>query len=300
MFGFQPAGARTHIHSSDARCIVDINIGAGKGICRVDEHRPILIAQLANAQALRIDIGFGAEHTLHQLLLAHFQAEERYCFRCAANLFSGTDRHILHHIERKSSFTHRRAGRQNDKITAMQTGGQVIQILKACRQTGKTIFIAHQRFDALERIKHDLIDRREISRFFPVGDFQYLTFGTVDDIFHIITGLIAHGSDLRRYGNQLPQDRFFLDDAGMIRYVGRRRHGIGQRGNISDAAHILQLTVALQDLRYRDHIHSFVFIIKLQHSVENNAVRLTVKISIPQDLHDLGDSLFFDQHRAQH
>ena len=300
MFGFQPAGARPHIHGSDTCCIVDIDISTGKRICRIDEHRPIFITQLADTQPLRINVGFGAEHTLYKLLLAHFQAEKSNCFRSSANLFGSSDRHILYHIERKSSFTHGRTGRKDDKITAMQAGGQIIKIFKACRQSGKTILIAHQRFDTLKRIKNDLIDRRKISCLLPVGNLQNLAFSTVDDVFHIIISLITHRSDLRRYGNQLTQNRFFFDNTRMIGYVGRSRHSISQRSDISDTAHILQLVVTLQNLRHRDHIHSFVLIVKLQHSVKNDAVRLTVKISIPQDLHDLGDSLFLDQHRAQH
>ena len=72
----RPAGARPHIHGSDTCCIVDIDISTGKRICRIDEHRPIFITQLADTQPLRINVGFGAEHTLYKLLLSLIHISE--------------------------------------------------------------------------------------------------------------------------------------------------------------------------------------------------------------------------------
>ena len=78
--------------------------------------RPVLVMHLAYAQALAIDAGFGTQHTVYQLLLAHFQAEKGYATRLAADNLMRTQRHILHNVQRQRSFTHGRTRCQNNKI----------------------------------------------------------------------------------------------------------------------------------------------------------------------------------------
>ena len=78
--------------------------------------RPVLVMHLAYAQALAVDACFGAQHTVNQLLLAHFQAEEGYAARLAADNLVRTQCHILHNVQRQRSFTHGRTRCQNNKI----------------------------------------------------------------------------------------------------------------------------------------------------------------------------------------
>ena len=78
--------------------------------------RPVLVMHLANAQTLAVDARFGAQHTVNQLLLAHFQAKEGYTARFTANNLVRTQRYVLHNVQRQRSFTHGRTRRQNNKI----------------------------------------------------------------------------------------------------------------------------------------------------------------------------------------
>ena len=61
--------------------------------------RPIIFLHFANAQSLAINIGLCTEHTIDQLLLAHFQAEEGHTARVATHAFVRPQSHILHNIQ---------------------------------------------------------------------------------------------------------------------------------------------------------------------------------------------------------
>ena len=85
MLCLQAACTTAHIHRRNACCIININFGTAHRIAGVPQMRPVLVMHLAYAQALAVDACFGAQHTVNQLLLAHFQTEKSYAARFTAD-----------------------------------------------------------------------------------------------------------------------------------------------------------------------------------------------------------------------
>ena len=262
--------------------------------------RPVLVMHLAYAQTLAIDARFGAQHTVNQLLLAHFQTEERYTARFTADNLVRTQRYVLHNVQRQRSFTHGRTRCQNNKIGRMQTARQLIQIRKACRQTCKTALVLQQTFDTLHAVHQYVVNCCKIRLFLAVGNFQNAAFRCIQQRTDILIGLIAHGRNFGRNAHKLTQNRFFGNNIRMVFDVGRRQHHIRQTGDVGNAADVLQLIVTLEDFRNSNHIYCFIFIIKLQHRTKDNAMRFAVKIIRRQHFGRLGNSFFINQHRAKH
>ena len=91
MLCLQAARTAAHIHRRNARRIINIDFRTAHRIAGIPKVRPVLVMHLAYAQTLAIDARFGAQHTVNQLLLAHFKAEYKYVERvllvlCLASL----------------------------------------------------------------------------------------------------------------------------------------------------------------------------------------------------------------------
>ena len=131
MLCLQAAGTASHIHNGDACGIINIDFRLAHQIARAPQRIPVLVTHLAYAQTLTVNACLGAQHTVNQLLLAHFQAEEGHAARLAANLFMRTQSNVLHNVQRQRRFTHGRTRRQNNKVRRMQTARQLVEVGKA-------------------------------------------------------------------------------------------------------------------------------------------------------------------------
>ena len=131
MFCLQATCTAAHIHRRNARRIINIDFRTAHRIAGIPKVRPVLVMHLAYAQTLAVDACFGAQHTVNQLLLAHFQAEEGHAARHAANLLMRTQSNVLHNVQCQRRFTHGRTRRQNNKVRRMQAARQLVEVGKA-------------------------------------------------------------------------------------------------------------------------------------------------------------------------
>ena len=73
----QPAGLRADLeHRRHAR-VVDVDRRLRQRVARLDEPRPVLLRELAGAEALQLDVRLGAHEPLHDLDLRHLEREDR-------------------------------------------------------------------------------------------------------------------------------------------------------------------------------------------------------------------------------
>ena len=62
----------------NTRCIINNQFGSSNDSCTFNQTLPVQILQLSGTKLLRIDIGLQGKHTVYQLFLTHFQAENCY------------------------------------------------------------------------------------------------------------------------------------------------------------------------------------------------------------------------------
>ena len=79
----------------------------------------------AFAHLLQIDPRARAEETLHELLAAHVEAEDRHRQLAA-------DRHMLGDIHRQRGFAHARTRRDHHHFTAVQAVRHAVELVKSC------------------------------------------------------------------------------------------------------------------------------------------------------------------------
>ena len=81
----------------------------------------------------------------------------------------------------------------------MQATSQLIQIIKASRNTRQAALIIEQLFDILHAIHQHSTDGRKIGPLFAVGNLQNTAFRRIQQNANLIIGLVAHGCNLCRH-----------------------------------------------------------------------------------------------------
>ena len=111
---------------------------------------------------------------------------------------------------------------------------------------------------------------------------------------------VGVAQDVVAGGDELPQQRLFADDAGVMRAVGGMR--APRRKSRRDIAMppISSSSLPLDQLLAHDHrIDGAVLLVELDQDVEDDLViGLEERFAI-DDLHDLPDDVFVEHHRRQ-
>src|SRR5262249_36774200 len=121
---FKPAGLGAEVHHGQAGRVVDPHRGLGQLADHVGQVGVLLRLQPPFAELVGVDLPAAAEHTLGELLLAHFQAEHS-----ARQPVVGRD--VFHDVHGEGGFTHRRAGGDDDHFAVLQAVHHVVELKKA-------------------------------------------------------------------------------------------------------------------------------------------------------------------------
>ena len=153
-----------------------------------------------------------AEHALGQLLLAHFQREDR-----AGQPVVGGD--VLDDVHREGRFAHRRPGRDDDHFAVLQAVEHVVHLEEPGLQPALAAV-----FDHLENLMQHLLHRLHRAADFFLGDLENSFLGLVQHHVGLLVRGIGVAQDFVAGGDQLPQHRLFANDPGIV-------HAMRGRGN---------------------------------------------------------------------
>src|SRR5699024_1032121 len=100
----------------------------------------------------------------------------------------------------------------------------------AGRHAGGETAAGGDRIDLVERGLEQFLQRRVVLGGAAFGDLVYLGLGAVDDLVDLLAvgAVVAVLHDARAGLDQATQHRLVCDDLGVVRGVGRRRHGRDQ------------------------------------------------------------------------
>ena len=209
------------------------------------------------------------------------------------------NRRVRSNIQRKRRLPHRRTRRHENEIRRLKPRGQPVEINEAGSEAGERPLIRGMLFDLIEGGDQDLFHRHEISVVPPRCDAQYSLFRPIHDLLNWFRILISGSGDFRGGVDEVTELRLLPHDLGVKDDVRRRGNGVSERGNKSDAPRLFQLTSFFQPLGDRDHVDSFIRLVKRHNRLKNDAVRRPVKIITHQNFGGGADRVFFDKHSAQ-
>ena len=255
IFSLNATSYATHFQSGNTGSVVYDNFGINHSVAGIPNFCPVVLAKFAITQTLGINLRFCAKHTVEQLLLAHFQTEESNGIRFILtflNLFVGTERYVLHQVQRKSSFTHGRTSCQNYKVGRLETRSKFIQINKTSGKACNLTFVFCQLRQMIGSIKKHIAYSGVIGSCFVAGDFQNTFFCIIKLVFNFIATFVGFACDFSRNIDKFTQNRFFANNFSVIFYVSSSCNGICQRSNVRNPANTFQFIFFFQSINNSD------------------------------------------------
>ena len=146
---------------------------------------------------------------MHQLLAAHFQAEnaDREVF---------VDRHVLGDVHGERGLAHARPRCDHDHLRWMQAARHPVEFDKAGGDSGDSAFALVKFLDRLDRF-HDLILHGKHLTFEPVfADCEDLLFHFVEQIIHFVLLFVGAPHAFGRRRNDLAQNVFVANDLEIV------------------------------------------------------------------------------------
>ena len=290
---FQLAAAAAQLRNGNAGRIVNVDIRFGKVTHRLCQPHELIVRDIAGVHALHIHARIGAEHAPHKLLAGHFQAED-------ADRRPALERGILRDVERKGGFAHGRAACHDDKVAALQAGGEPVKVGKARGNAGKLALELHQVADVHIGIHRSRPDMHERILGFLHRDVEDAPLRVVQ---HVPDGAFAGlrvPHDVRAGADQLAHDAAILHDADIMRNVRGARHEQRKLRDVGHAAHGIELSLPLQRVDERDAVHRVAAVVKLEHGSVNILVGRQIEVLGLERLAGKLRCLMRDQHAAEH
>ena len=156
-------------------------------------------------------MGFHSKKSVNQLFFGHFQTEDCHCHIL-------TECHILSNIQNKSRLSHRRTSCNKHQIRSMHARRFIVQIHKACRDSGDRSLKLGSFLNVIDSIKHNLLDWHIFLTVSLLQNMEQFLFRLFQDhlctLFLKITGI---GNLFVRF-DQASKDRFLAYNLCIILY----------------------------------------------------------------------------------
>ncbi len=247
---------------------------------------------LRAAQALRVDPRFGREQARDEFLARHLERED-----CDRALLLA--RHGDRHRQRHRGLPHRRAGRQDDEVSGLETGRVLVDVAETRRHAGAVAVAVIEPVDLLERPLEELVNRDELAMALVAPDVVDDLLGAVDRAVDVLFVLEADLGDHRPGVDQPAQGRLLANDLGVVLGRGGGRHRLHQGAEIREAADSLEGVAVTKLFGDRDLVERLAAFVELKEPGVDRLVDVRVEIRRPHDLADGCHHLAVDEDRAE-
>ena len=268
-----------------------------EAIDRLRQSAPLVVRQAPRAQVRLVDAAERADHAQRQLRGAHFHREHHH----RQALLHGD---VLGDVERERGLAHRRPRREHDQVARLQPGGHLVEVVEAGADAGHVLSaVLGQLGHAVDQLDHQLVHRLEalLLRWPSLAVLEHTPFGFVEDLADRTPLWIEGvGGDLVAGLDQLAKHRTLAHDLGVAAQVGRARHALRQRVEVSDAAALLGLAVHLQLLEDRDHVSRLGGRHQLADRLVDQLVLEAVEVAVGQQVAGAVPGAVVQQQAAQH
>ena len=291
VLALQAPGFCPRLENGDPRGIVDVDRGLGQLAYLPRQAEPVVVAQAAGSKLVQIDPGLEAEQPLRDLLLGHFEAEDRHPF-------PGLDRGVAGHAQGQRRLADARTRREDDEIPRLQAGCQVVEIGKACVDPGDCGVAVVGPLDLLDGSVQDRLDAFEAARKPPFREGEDPLLRPVEELVHLGPALEGPVRNQRRGLDQGAAQSPVEDDVCVVNDVGRGGDLRRQGRQVDQAPHLLDLAPFLELLADGELVDSLAAIEEGDHGRKDPGVRVVVEAALVENLDGAPDRPLIDQHGA--
>ena len=201
---------RADLEHGDAGRVVDVERRVREHVDRARELRPVVVRELPRAQPALVDARDRAHQALGELELRHLEREQ-------GDRLAQLHRDVLGDVQREARLAHRRPGREDDQVRALQPGGDAVEIAEPRRDARDAARALARRElgDAHERVGEQLADRREVLAVAVAREVVDDLLRLVDEVLDLARPVVAELRDLAARPDQPAQRRVRAHDLGV-------------------------------------------------------------------------------------
>jgi hypothetical protein len=289
---FQPPCLRPDLHHGDRALVVDVDRRLREPVARGSEPRPVVGAELAGAQALRLHLGLAAHQALRHLGLRHLEREH-------GRRHLGADGEVRGHAEAEARLAHARAGGDDDQVSRLEAGGEPVEVAEAGGRPGDVRAGLVEGRDPLEAVLQQLLDVAELARHARLREVEDDLLCAVDEVVGLAGPLPAQLGDFAARPNQPAERRHLAHDARVVA-------GVGARGTSAASSWMrTRPPAASSSPRSSSSSTSVIastgspFRVQRQRRAVDDRVALAVEVARVQDFADRPDRAGGEHHRAE-
>src|SRR5216117_151749 len=277
MLGLHATRLCPHFENRQPGTVVDENRRFREPTRRSSETVPVRCDQLPSPHGQRVNLAFRGQHSLHQLLRGHLEAEEQH-------LAPQLDADVLGYRERERCLAHARTAGNEDKVRGLKTRRLLVKLGDARGNTGDALLSLIQMLDVLERVVENLLERNRTPLKTTLGKGKNLALGVVDQGLDVLFGLERFRDELSRRLNELTERPHVADDLRVGDEVGGDRRLLDQERERGGPPDELELLRAAELLAERDEVDGLTPVEQAQHRRVHHAVGLRIEIGGPEYL----------------
>src|SRR5713226_3717659 len=272
--------------------IVDVDGRLRQSARRIGETGPVARVEVTGAHLVRVHLGLGAEQPLHELLLGHLEAQHQHPL---VVLHPG----VLGDVQREGGLAHGGAPRDDDEVARLEARRHPVEIVEAGGEPGDVLLAVVELLDVLEGILQDGPHREGRPLHPPLGDLEDQPLRVVEQLVHVVPGLVALPDDVGGDADQVAQEGLLPDGGPVGEEVGRGGRLLHQAREGGGSPDLLQLRAPLQLLRDGEEVHRIVALEEREGGIEDLAVPFLVEVGRLEQLDGLGQALALQQDRPQ-
>ena len=254
---------------------------------------PFVGSQLSASELLAAQFADVNHEALHELLVAHFQAEHG-----ARNLV--IDSHSLYHGEHECRLTHRRTGSDDDEVAVLPSVSDAVEFVEASRKSAESSLLSLSLLYEFDDLADDGVDLCEVLLHVLLRDGEEHALGFLHKVCHVDGGVEGFRLHQTGEGDELSLQGLLGDDLGVVLDVGRAGHLRIDLHQIDFAASRLQVVGALQLLDDGHDVNGLLFCIERLNGLIDKLMPVVVEALRPQQLCHKAIGALLDHECAEH
>ncbi len=153
--------------------------------------------------------------------------------------------------------------------------------------------------NAVKCLIDHLFERNKVRTNSLLGKLENEILGLIEEFACFESGFVTLPDDARAQLNERSNKGLLLHDVGVVLDVRRRWNNVDQLGQVLHTANTFEFPLLPELLSQGHQIADFVLIKELGHALENDPVRLVVKVLRAQDFKRLQEGFPVKEHRSQ-
>ena len=295
MLAHHPPGAAAHLGGRQGRGIIDIQRHVLELVHRGAELGPVLLLQLAVADAGLVYAPHRGQHPDDQRIGGHFHAEHQDGFFLVQD-------GVFHQVHGKTGLAHGGPPRHDDQVGGLQAGGHAVQVLEAGAQPGDISPGVEQLLDAADGGLQQRVDPLGTTGLGALlGYLHDAPLGFIDQLIRgAPLGVEAAVGDFLGGLDQLAQAGALTDHLGIGADIRCAGGVLGKFRQVGQPPGSGQLAPGLQLVGHGNHVHGLGRFRQPGDLAEYQAMVRAVKIAVGNGFRHRIPTIGGQQQATQH